>query len=96
MNCTLRLFADDTKLYSAISNPTQEMLLQTNILKACDWANTWQMIFNIKKCKHCIWATKSKNDKRYVMKDADNNLKTITNVEKEKDLGVNISKEFKI
>ncbi len=36
MNCTLRLFADDTKLYSAIGDPVQELLLQTNIFKACE------------------------------------------------------------
>ncbi len=51
MTCTLILFADDTKLYTA-ANPAQVTNLQNNIIHACDWANTWQMIFNVKKCKH--------------------------------------------
>ncbi len=49
MTCTLRLFADDTKMYSAVADNNHETLLQGNITKACDWANDWQMIFNVKK-----------------------------------------------
>ncbi len=48
MNCTLRLFADDTKLYSAVGDPVQEVILQDSIFEACDWANKWQMMFNKK------------------------------------------------
>ncbi len=66
MNCVLRLFADDTKLYSAISSQVQEMLLQTNIFTACNWANTWQMTFNVKKCKHMHVGTRIDNQAQII------------------------------
>ncbi len=54
MTCTLRLSADDTKLYTAVANPAQVTNLQNNSIHACDCANTWQMIFNVKKYKHTV------------------------------------------
>ena len=49
MDCALKLFADDTKLYSAIATHSDEEKLQGNIFSACDWANKWQMTFNVNK-----------------------------------------------
>ncbi len=77
MNCTLRLFADDTKLYSAVSNQMQQAILQTNILSACEWAKSWQMVFNKKKCKHMHVGNRNSQPDRYSMKDAEDNVTEI-------------------
>ena len=42
-------FADDTKLYHSSRNPEEVLLLQEDLNRLVDWANTWQMNFNIDK-----------------------------------------------
>ena len=43
-------FADDTKLCHRSRNPDDIMELQEDINKLVDWANKWQMSFNVDKC----------------------------------------------
>ena len=43
-------FADDTKLCHRAGNPNDIMELQEDINKLVQWANTWQMSFNVDKC----------------------------------------------
>ena len=43
-------FADDTKLCHSSRNPEEVFELQGDLNKLVDWANTWQMNFNIDKC----------------------------------------------
>ena len=45
------LFADDCLLYRQISSPDDCCILQDDLLKMEDWANTWKMVFNIDKCE---------------------------------------------
>ena len=45
------MFADDTKLYSWITQPGDKDCLQRNIIEACRWAAKWQMPFNVITCK---------------------------------------------
>ncbi len=49
-----RLFADDTKLIAPIKNAQDYALLQSDINKLVSWARTWNMSFNIEKCKFMI------------------------------------------
>ena len=86
LDCTLKSFADDTKLYSIIKRPQDEIKLQDNIFEACEWANKWQMIFNIKKCKTMHIGPTEPSE--YFMKDKDGNVQKIQQVNNEKDLGV--------
>ena len=44
------LFADDCLLYRQISSPDDCCILQDDLLKMEDWANTWKMV-NIDKCE---------------------------------------------
>ena len=46
-----RLFADDSALYRQIYSESDSLSLQEDIFKLQKWANTWQMAFNVKKCK---------------------------------------------
>lgn len=86
MDCALKLFADDTKIYNVIKSHEDEEKLQGDIFNACDWASKWQMIFNIKKCKTMHIGNNEASE--YFMKDNDKKVHKITQVEQEKDLGV--------
>ena len=43
-------FADDTKLCHRARNPDGILELQDDISKLVEWANEWQMSFNVDKC----------------------------------------------
>ena len=47
----IRLFADDTILYTVIKGMGDASLLQKDLDKMIDWCNQWQMSFNYDKCK---------------------------------------------
>ena len=49
--CVLLKFADDTKICSRIRNSDDEQKLQEDLNTLQEWARTWQMKFNIQKCK---------------------------------------------
>ena len=42
-------FADDTKLCHRARNPDDIMELQEDINKLVEWANKWQMNFNVRR-----------------------------------------------
>jgi len=46
----VRLFADDTIVYIAISNSTDCEKLQSNLDKLADWENKWLMNFHQNNC----------------------------------------------
>jgi ribonuclease P/MRP protein subunit RPP40 len=47
----LRKFADDTKLGQTVATSEDREQLQIALDDLCEWARTWGMAFNIKKCK---------------------------------------------
>ena len=78
-------FADDTKIFGAVSDLAQHHQLQDDLNTLLQWSKDWQMLFHVDKCK--------------VMHFGHNNLKldylldnkTLQKVHQEKDLGVIIS-----
>jgi len=46
----LRLFADDCLLYRVINSADDTRKLQEDLNKLSEWANTWQLRFNVSKC----------------------------------------------
>ena len=48
---SIRLFADESALYRPIYSESDSLSLQEDIFKLQKWANTWQMAFNVNKCK---------------------------------------------
>ena len=48
---SIRLFADDCALYRPIYSESDCLSLQEDIFKLQKWASTWQMAFNVDKCK---------------------------------------------
>ena len=51
MTHVLLKFADDTKICSKICNTDDVQKLQEDLNTLQEWAHTWQMKFNIQKCK---------------------------------------------
>ena len=50
INSPLRLFADDCLLYRVINGVEDTNRLQEDLNKLSEWANTWQLKFNVSKC----------------------------------------------
>ena len=47
----MHLFADDCLLYRTITTTHDRTVLQDNLNALTNWANVWQMEFNVSKCK---------------------------------------------
>ena len=48
----MRIFADDNIVYREIKNTCDHALVQQDLTSLCEWAETWQLNFNIIKCYH--------------------------------------------
>ena len=51
VQCIIKLFADDSKIFARISHLDDCKNLQKNIAALQDWANEWLIKFNSTKCK---------------------------------------------
>jgi len=52
ISSTLRLFADDTKVYRELSNIARDSeALQLDVDQPLSWASKWQLRFNPDKCE---------------------------------------------
>ena len=52
ISSTIKLFADDTKVYREIANGINGIrALQTDIDHLANWATLWQLRFNLQKCE---------------------------------------------
>ena len=51
VQCDIKLFADDTKLFTKVPFSADATLLQTDLEALTRWSNTWLMPFNQSKCK---------------------------------------------
>ena len=49
MNSAVKIFADDSKLYRAVPNPSDTLALQADLDAAVRWADEWQLTFNSSK-----------------------------------------------
>lgn len=77
-------FADDTKLFLAIQNSTDEQILQSSLDNLSKWLDTWKMPINVNKCcVLCFSATR--NEPKYYLYN-----ELIKNMPTERDLGLNI------
>ena len=86
VECSIKIFADDTKAYLPINSLSDKYLLQESINKLVDWSEKWQLKFNSEKCKilHI-----GKNNPKYEYSITENGVAKILNeTSSEKDLGV--------
>ena len=96
ISSSIKIFANDTKVYSPITQPGDKDCLQKkkkkNILEACRWAGKWQMSFNVKKCKSMHIGKNEPSE--YYIEDTKGNKHNIEQVNQEKDLGVIFDKNL--
>ncbi|MEW8548552.1 MAG: reverse transcriptase domain-containing protein [Candidatus Thiodiazotropha sp.] len=90
IQCCIKLFADDSKIYRRVTNNDHVQSLQASLNSAILWAERWNMFFNLKKCHH-LHIGKHSINQSYVMQTQEG-ITTIENVDSEKDLGVTIDK----
>ena len=85
---TVLKFADDTKLYTEVTNEEGGEQLQEDLDKCTEWAKQWMMEFNVAKCK-VLHAGRTNRRKEYTMEG-----KILEKVQEEKDLGVVVHKSM--
>jgi len=49
-NATVKMYADDVKLYMPVCDIASHAMLQADLNRIVAWANTWQLKLNAKKC----------------------------------------------
>ncbi|KAF7684982.1 putative RNA-directed DNA polymerase from transposon X-element, partial [Cucumispora dikerogammari] len=82
-------FADDTKLCHKANCEKDRLTIQSDLDKLVEWAEKWQMNFNIEKCTIMHVGTKNLNY-NYAMGNQD-----LAEVNQQRDLGVLIDKNLK-
>ena len=53
------MYADDVLIMKSIATPDDHQTLQNDLIKLAHWSSTWQMLFNLAKCKHLTFTNKS-------------------------------------
>jgi len=87
IECNVRMFTNDTKIYSVIQNFDDHLKLQSDVDRLLRWSHLWVLRFNIGKCKLMLIGNSVSFS--YSMLDGTTNLPLeITEVQEEKDLGV--------
>ena len=87
-------FADDTKYGRSIIDDTDREKMQRDIDKLLQWAETWQMAFNAKKCKVMHFG-RSNPGFTYTMGGYAPAGTILEAIEEEKDIGVMIHQSLK-
>jgi hypothetical protein len=83
-------FADDTKIFGKVGTDKEIASLRDDLQRLFDWSESWQMQFNIEKCKIMHIGSKNKQAK-YTIEG-----KELASTDEEKDLGVIFTKGFKV
>ena len=92
IQCFIKLFADDSKLYRRVSKIEHVEILQSCLNRAVTWADIWEMFFNLIKCHH-LHIGKNSIGQFYTMESSEG-TKRLETVTSEKDLGVIIDKSL--
>ena len=87
------MFADDTKLYSCVNDDRSSEVLQRDLDSLVSWSESWQLPFNVSKCK-VMHLGKNTSDRTYSL-TKDGNISHISSVMEEKDLGVTFDEKLK-
>ena len=70
-NVSIKLFADDIKIYVEIEDNSQTIILQQYLDGVMYWANKWGLILAYNKCLHiCVTLRKSDIAERYSSSNA--------------------------
>jgi hypothetical protein len=84
------LFADDTKIFSEISNPADQEKLQRDLTSLHTWSERWLLRFNLEKCKVLRLGAQQQQNHNYQLNDS-----KLEQVNEIRDLGVKIDSQLK-
>ena len=87
-NASMKIFADDTKVYKEIKDENNVEQLQNAIDSMFDWTQKWLLKFNKDKCK-VLHLGKNNPKNKYFIGTGDQRI-PLEITELEKDLGVNV------
>ena len=92
LSSIVRLFADDCIVYRQINCRDDQIALQRDLDKLVEWAQTWGMEFNIKKCNilTITWKTSKKLTYTYKMEG-----QVVEGVRSTKYLGITLTDKLK-
>ena len=88
-NSSVKIFADDTKVYNEIKNPNDVQQLQNSIDEMYEWTQKWLLKFNKDKCK-IVHLGKNNKKYDYFIGTGEESIK-LEESDLEKDLGVAFS-----
>ena len=91
LDCCIKFFSDDAKLYQNVNTLVQANQLQGNVNRSETWADIWRMFFKYKKCKKFHVENRDINS-TYKMHDQGQPV-SLEQVEVEKDLGIYIDRK---
>jgi len=86
VSCISKIFADDTKLYAPVTDSGR---LQEDLDSLSEWAQKWELAFNVDKCKVIHYGNNNPNQ-QYTM-----NNKPLQAATEECDLGVLFERDLK-
>ena len=89
VQCPLRMFADDAKVFSQVDNDQDAARLQEDLEALSAWSDAWLMPFNESKCS-VLHIGHANHSYQYTM-----NSKPIASTQVEKDLGVLVDSDLK-
>ena len=96
LSCVSKLFTDDTKLYRTVDSYGDSNMLQMDLYELDNWSESWQMKFNIQKCKVLHLGRKKNPRNFYLMFDNENEcLSTIKDIRELTDLGVQMNESLR-
>jgi len=90
LNSKLSIFADDLKVMSIVNSIEQREQLQYDLMKITEWATRWGMSFSVNKCQ-ALHLGKNNANHSYILQG-----ENIQDSELVRDLGVLVSKDFKM
>ena len=87
VKCSCKIFADDKKVYKAISCSHDQHILQIDLFQCCAWSDEWLLLFNVLKCKYVQYGL-VKFDFNYQMRDSIGNISSMAKDSVERGLGI--------
>ena len=93
VNCSIKMFADDTKLFRTVKTIDDCNILQNDLNTLSQWTSDWLLSFNVDKCK-VMHIGKNNPKIDYIMR-TENENRILIETSEEKDLGVWITNDLK-
>ena len=94
VKCIVSMFADDTKLYTVLTDRNSNLKLNNNLASMQTCSSRMQMTFNIEKCKVLHLGSNIPNH-QYTMPMSGEEVHTLEVTKDEKDQGVTIYNQLK-